>query len=570
YGETYGEDQVTSAFQTYLDVLDINPPQLKATNEVIGKFLDFLADERQPTDDENSGSEAEHDVVEVRSSPEEDADSMEQSTTDQDRESPDEVECSSDEDDMSPSIAGTAATSISRRARQSATLDSVRVPSDGSRRQQTLTAFMRPVNPGSAQADMQQPAAVPRHHSSTSRPATAREAAMDLIDLANLKVFGNRHFRPKQREIIKAALQKRDCFVLMPTGGGKSLCYQVTALVSADIPASFINSQQTRTEVSAVFRELNKPLPTCKLLYITPEQFVKSTSLQSLLTGLSNRGLLSRLVIDEAHCISAWGHDFRPEYKRLGQVKADICSGLPVMALTATATSKVIEDIIKSLKIPRCQRFQVSFYRSNLFLKVLPKAKGKNEEGNDIQLEAMIDYIWAQPPGASGIIYCLSRADAENLACHLRERGELTVGYYHAGMTPKQRIQVQREWHSGRLQVVCATIAFGMGIDKPNVRFVMHYTLPKTCSVLPKLLTMSGAWTCLQGYYQEAGRAGRDGLPSECILYYAARDIPRIHQMLRRGSRGRTKQARFQKGMELLDQVISCIYDVRYTSPKIH
>lgn len=319
----------------------------------------------------------------------------------------------------------------------------------------------------------------------------------------------------------------------------------MTALLAADVPASFINSQQTRTEVSAVFRELNKPAPTCKLLYITPEQFVKSSSLQTLLTNLHRRGMLARLVIDEAHCISAWGHDFRPEYKKLGQVKADICAGLPVMALTATATSSVIDDIIKSLKIPRCRRFQVSFYRRNLFLKILPKAKGQNEEGNDIQLEAMIDYIWAQPPGASGIIYCLSRADAENLACHLRERGELQAEHYHAGMTPKQRIIVQRDWHCGRLQVVCATIAFGMGIDKPNVRFVMHYTLPKS----------------LEGYYQEAGRAGRDGQPSDCILYYAARDIPKIHQLLRRGSKGRAKQARFQKGMELLDQVKSFCED---------
>ncbi|CAL5219887.1 g1811 [Coccomyxa viridis] len=380
-------------------------------------------------------------------------------------------------------------------------------------------------------------------------PMSAEEAQMDLPDFVNARVFGNPCFRPQQREVVEAVLAGSNVFVLMPTGGGKSLCYQlpavlsrgvtvvispllslmqdqVKALVSLEsggVPTAYLNSQQTLREKRAVFAELHKERPSLKLLYVTPEQLVASTALIEALQDLRRRDLLPRFVVDEAHCVSQWGHDFRPQYKEIGSVKASKFQGVPILALTATATDKVKEDVTRILRISGCPVFNVSFFRSNLMLRVVAKPTGKTPDGKPADLEALVNYIRTQGQGASGIIYVLFRDDTAVVASYLKNEGEIAACNYHAGMTPKQRIQVQNQWRSGVLQVVVATIAFGMGIDKPD------------------------------GYYQEAGRAGRDGKRSECILLYAARDIPRIVRLLRSG-KGRSK-AKFDRGFALLNQM---------------
>ncbi|KAI3425882.1 hypothetical protein D9Q98_007855 [Chlorella vulgaris] len=395
------------------------------------------------------------------------------------------------------------------------------------------------------------------------RPAAAEEQQLDLLDFANLKVFGNAAFRPQQRQIVEAALSGKDCFVLMPTGGGKSLTYQLpavlskgltvvvtpllslmqdqvqalTLLASGGVPTTYLSSQQTVTESKAVFLELGKARPTVKLLYVTPEQLVRGERLKAALGALHSRGLLARIVIDEAHCVSAWGHDFRPDYQQLGPVRSSHFRGVPMMALTATATPKVRQDVLSTLHMPCPRQFQVSFYRSNLRFSVIKKEYGRSAEtGLEEYLESMLLFIQNHRDG-SGIVYCLSRDNTETVAAQIREQTDVSAAHYHAGMTPKQRMQVQNDWRTGRCKVVVATIAFGMGVDKADVRWVIHYTLSKS----------------MEGYYQEAGRAGRDGAPAECVLYYAKRDVPRIVQLLHLGARRNKSQ--FQRELDLLKQV---------------
>ena len=371
---------------------------------------------------------------------------------------------------------------------------------------------------------------------------------VETLEYANRLVFRNSTFRERQLDIIQATLSGEDVFVLMPTGGGKSLTYQLPAVVSkgltvvvcpllslmqdqvqalcnmpsGGIPATYLSSQQGKKEAAAVFRELSKQRPTTKLLYVTPEQLVKSSSLQSVLQRVHERGSLSRLVVDEAHCVSQWGHEFRPDYKSIGKVRNEYFSTVPVMALTATATSEVKKDIIKSLHMRRSlSTFQVSFFRPNLSLHVVPKdTKKMKESGLPKYMEHMLCYI-AERAVETGIVYCLSRQDTEQMAKVIREELEVPAAHYHAGMTPKQRIMVQNSWRSGLIKVVVATIAFGMGIDKADVRYVIHACMSKS----------------LEGYYQEAGRAGRDGKPSDCILYYAAADTVRIQNIIRKGKK---------------------------------
>lgn len=322
------------------------------------------------------------------------------------------------------------------------------------------------------------------------------------------KYFGYSTFRPLQEDIIIRILEKKDTFVLMPTGGGKSLCYQLPSLVldgitivisplislmkdqvdvlkQNGIAAEFLNSSLQPSEQQDVLEKLkNKKL---SLLYVAPERLVQENFLDVLKTVPINF-----FAIDEAHCISQWGHDFRPEYRKLNVIR-NYFPDRPIVALTATATPQVRGDIIERLKLQQAKTFQASFNRPNLSYSVIPKQNPYDQ---------LSEYI-SKHQGESGIIYCQSRATVETVASYLQEQGVKALPY-HAGLSDKERSRNQEQFIREDTDIIVATIAFGMGIDKPNVRFVIHYNLPKT----------------LEHYYQETGRAGRDGLPSECILLF--------------------------------------------------
>jgi ATP-dependent DNA helicase RecQ len=327
------------------------------------------------------------------------------------------------------------------------------------------------------------------------------------------KHFGYDQFRPLQREIIEDALAGQDVFVLMPTGGGKSLCFQLPALMrdgltivvsplialmkdqvdalqTSGIPATYLNSTLDRDEAKARWRGLHRG--QYRMLYVAPERLMLDTFLERALNWD-----IAQFAIDEAHCISEWGHDFRPEYRELKKLRKHL-PDVPIMALTATATERVRADIIKELKFRDARAYVASFNRPNLTYRVIPKTA---------PYEQLLEFIRIRP-NDSGIIYCASRKSTESLARHLNEDG-VSAKPYHAGLTNLERTKHQDAFLRDDVRVVTATIAFGMGINKPNVRFVVHYDLPKN----------------LESYYQETGRAGRDGLPSECILLFSPGDV---------------------------------------------
>ena len=321
--------------------------------------------------------------------------------------------------------------------------------------------------------------------------------------------FGYSSFRPLQEEIIRDALAGMDVLALLPTGGGKSLCFQlpallrdrgltvvialmkdqVDALTASGVPATFLNSSLSKEQARVRFRDLYAG--KFRLLYVAPERLM----LDGTLDALKSWGV-NLLAIDEAHCISEWGHDFRPEYRQIAQLRA-LFPDVPMMALTATATDRVRADILKQLHLrePRC--YVASFNRPNLTYRVLPKAKA---------YEQLYEFLRARPREA-GIVYAQARKTAESLAERL-SADNIKARPYHAGLKPTQRTEHQELFLRDEVRVICATIAFGMGINKPNVRFVVHYDLPKN----------------IESYYQETGRAGRDGLPSECVLLFNAGD----------------------------------------------
>jgi ATP-dependent DNA helicase RecQ len=329
------------------------------------------------------------------------------------------------------------------------------------------------------------------------------------------KVYGYDNFRPLQEEIINRTLDGKDSFVLMPTGGGKSICFQIPALVfngitivvsplislmkdqvqalkANGIKADFFNSSISAQEEDEVIKKAIKG--DLQLLYVSPEKLisVSNTWLKELNIKL--------VAIDEAHCVSMWGHDFRPEYTQL-KVFRNSLPAVPFMALTATADKSARKDIEQQLGLTNSKLFISSFDRKNLSIAVRGQVPKKQK------LQEIIHFI-KQRKHESGIIYCLSRKNTEEVASHLKAAGH-SVAFYHAGMTNKLREKTQTDFINDDTKIIVATIAFGMGIDKSNVRFVIHYNLPKN----------------LEGYYQEIGRAGRDGLPSETLLYYNMRDF---------------------------------------------
>ena len=334
------------------------------------------------------------------------------------------------------------------------------------------------------------------------------------------QTFGFDSFRPLQEEIIRDALSGRDVLALLPTGGGKSLCFQLPALVrpgltvvvsplislmkdqvdalsASGVAATFLNSSLRADESRARLRGLHGG--EYRLLYVAPERMMLSGFLADL-----KRWKVNLIAIDEAHCISEWGHDFRPEYRQLAELRKHF-PDVSMMALTATATERVRGDIVKQLRLREPSRYVASFNRPNLSYRVLPKQNAYSQLSEFVRARA----------ADSGIVYCQSRKSAESLAERLSMDG-VEAKPYHAGLDAKTRTTNQELFRRDEVRVVCATIAFGMGINKPNVRFVVHYDLPKN----------------VEGYYQETGRAGRDGLPSECLLLFSAGDVVKYSKFI--------------------------------------
>ncbi len=338
------------------------------------------------------------------------------------------------------------------------------------------------------------------------------------------KYFGYDSFRPQQEEIIFSVLEQKDGLVIMPTGGGKSICFQLPSLLfpkttlvvsplialmkdqvdgcnANGIPAAYFNSSQSAEEQQKIISKITKA--ELKLIYVAPESM-------PALENIINEHYISCIAIDEAHCISSWGHDFRPSYQQLGFLKKTL-PNTPIIALTATADKATRQDIVEQLGIPHAQHFITSFDRKNISLTVRPA---------DGRVDQILSFI-AKRPNSSGIIYCLSRKTTEQLVSKLKAKS-LKAEAYHAGLSFDERSKVQEDFIFDKTKIVCATVAFGMGIDKSNVRWVIHYNMPKN----------------IEGYYQEIGRAGRDGLNSNALLFHSYADVIQ----LRKFTEGATNQ----------------------------
>src|SRR4026208_2505013 len=364
----------------------------------------------------------------------------------------------------------------------------------------------------------------------TVKATNGKPVAKTRFDLhrALQEHFGFSTFKGTQEKVIESLLAGHDTFVIMPTGGGKSLCYQLPALVSDGVAiivsplialmknqvdlvrgyssndevAHFLNSTLNKKEVKEVHDDLLTG--KTKMLYVAPETLTKQENLE-FFSDLK----ISFFAVDEAHCISEWGHDFRPEYRRLREMMIQINPDIPVIALTATATPKVQSDIVKNLDLHNPNIFISSFNRPNLYYEILPKIKKAQTD------ESIVRFIKSMKT-KSGIVYTLNRKTTEELANLLMANGIKAVAY-HAGLDSKLRSERQDQFLNEEVDVIVATIAFGMGIDKPDVRFVIHYNIPKS----------------IENYYQETGRGGRDGMEGKCILYYSHKVVSKLEHLMR-------------------------------------
>ncbi len=354
--------------------------------------------------------------------------------------------------------------------------------------------------------------------------------------------FGYDSFRLNQQKIIENVLDKKDTLVIMPTGGGKSVCYQlpslffegitlvisplialmkdqVDSLKANGIAATFFNSSQSSEEQEKIFNAIEGR--KIKLLYVAPE------SLPSL-SNILNQNYVSFIAVDEAHCISVWGHDFRPSYKQLFVLKKSLPE-VPIVALTATADKATQEDILEQLEIPQATKFISSFDRENITLDI-------RSANNRIQ---QITEFIEKRPNETGIIYCLSRKSTEQLVSKLQQYN-IQANHYHAGLSFKERAKTQEAFIRDDCQIICATIAFGMGIDKSNVRWVIHYNLPKN----------------IEGYYQEIGRSGRDGLPAHALLFYSYSDVIQLRQFIENSGNREVQKAKLDRMKQFAEATV--------------
>tara|TARA_R110002050_G_scaffold16019_2_gene49162 strand:- start:260399 stop:262507 length:2109 start_codon:yes stop_codon:yes gene_type:complete len=357
------------------------------------------------------------------------------------------------------------------------------------------------------------------------------------------KYFGYDSFRPQQEEIITSVLEKKDGLVIMPTGGGKSICFQLPSLLfpkttlvvsplialmkdqvdgcnANGIAAAYFNSSQSSEEQQEIIEKIRKA--ELKLIYVAPESM-------PALDNLINETYISCIAIDEAHCISSWGHDFRPSYQQLGFLKKTL-PNTPIIALTATADKATRQDIAEQLRISNAKQFITSFDRKNISLTVRPA---------DGRVEQILNFI-AKRPNSSGIIYCLSRKTTEQLVAKLKSK-KLKAEAYHAGLSFDDRTKVQEDFIFDKTKIVCATIAFGMGIDKSNVRWVIHYNMPKN----------------IEGYYQEIGRSGRDGLSASALLFHSYADVIQLRRFTEGAANQEVQIAKLER-MKQFSEATTC------------